>query len=70
MIDGTFGERHRFLRSSEAQPFIGNTIALLEVDSLVVRYNTRTGQPAALDLKVLEQALVAVRAALKRTIAG
>lgn len=69
-LDGTFGERHRFLRANEAGPFVGNTLALLEVDTLVVRYTDKAGSPAALDLKVLDQALVKVREALKKTIAG
>jgi hypothetical protein len=70
MLDGTFGERHRFLRAVEAPPFFGNTIALLEVDSMIVRYTSRSGQPAPLDLGILENALVDLRAALKHTIAG
>lgn len=70
IAEGTFVERHQFLRSSEAGPFTDKTVALLEVDSLVVRYSTRRGQQAAMDLRVLRRALIDVREALKRTTTG
>ena len=66
----TFRERHRFVRSSKAAALIASTVTLLEVDTLVVHYTNRAGAPASLDLSLLEQALVQIREALRKTIAG
>ena len=70
LFGGTFGERYRFVRSTKANQLIQSTIILLEVDSLVVHYTTRSGSRASMDLNRLEQAVSEVRESLKGTVAG
>lgn len=69
-MDGTFGERHRFVQSHEAKAFVNNTVVLMEVDSLLVHYSTQAGDRRALNLNEFETALVKLREALRGTDAG
>jgi hypothetical protein len=70
ILDGTFRERHYFVRATEAAPLVPGAIALLEMDTLHVHYRTRDGVSDALDLRDLDGAVRQVREALRRTIAG
>jgi hypothetical protein len=70
ILDGTFRERHYFVRATEAAPLVAGAIALLEMDTLLVHYRTRNGKSGALDLRGLDGAVRQVREALRSTIAG
>ena len=68
---GTFGSRHRFVRSERAGDYVDNTLRLVEVDTLVVRYLDRRGQARAVDLRTAKQELLDIDAAAGRAmIAG
>jgi hypothetical protein len=68
--DGTFRERHYFVRATEAAELVAGAIALLEMDTLLVHYRTRCGTSAVLNLRVLDEAVRDLRQALRRTTAG
>lgn len=70
IFDGTFRERHYFVRGTEAARLAPGAIALLEMDTLLVHYRTRNGASAAMDLRNLDRAVAEVREALRGTIAG
>ena len=65
---GTFGNRHSFVRSERAGHYVDNTLRLVEVDTLVVRYLDRRGQARAVDLRATKQELLNIGAAAGRAM--
>lgn len=54
---GRFGDRQRFVEAARADPYAENTVRLLEVDTLVIHYRTRVGEPKATDLRALSKSV-------------
>ena len=68
ILNGTFGDRHRFMLSNQASSYIGKSVILMELDTLIVHYRGRDGEHCTADLKTLTVAIDDLQAAARRAI--
>jgi hypothetical protein len=70
IVQNTFGDRHRFVRSNQAGPLIEKTLRLMEVDTLLVRYKKKDGTSGAFDVRSTRNELERLFEASSNPLAG
>jgi hypothetical protein len=64
VANGHYGNRQRFVHSSEAYRSIENTLRLVEIDTMVIHFRDRDGLSQTADLKAFKAGLFNLKGAL------
>jgi hypothetical protein len=70
IVGKTYGDRHRFVQSSKASEFVGKTLRLMEIDTLMVRYRKQDGTQGSADLRATRGELERLWHASENPLAG